>query len=114
MLTTFASYKLITRDLDLSLQQKSEEGPVALETANYMEKIGQIKTIDEFINDHRLFNCCFVVRRRDTESGAAAAEMFGWSHDSLKYRLALLLPTPAVLGVFVWSTMGPIVKTDHN
>ncbi|MCX2982063.1 hypothetical protein EYC98_14475 [Halieaceae bacterium IMCC14734] len=38
--------------------------------------------------------------------GAAAAEMFGWSHDSRKYRLALLLPTPAVLGVFVWSTMG--------
>jgi manganese transport protein len=41
--------------------------------------------------------------------GAAAAEMFGWSHDSLKYRLALLLPTPAVLGVFVWSTMGAYV-----
>jgi Mn2+/Fe2+ NRAMP family transporter len=41
--------------------------------------------------------------------GAAAAEMFGWSHDSLKYRLALLAPTPAVLGVFVWSTMGAYV-----
>ncbi len=41
--------------------------------------------------------------------GAAAAEMFGWSHDSLKYRFALLLPTPAVLGVFVWSTMGAYV-----
>ncbi len=41
--------------------------------------------------------------------GAAAAEMFGWSHDSKKYRLALLLPTPAVLGVFVWSSMGAYV-----
>lgn len=41
--------------------------------------------------------------------GAAAAEMFGWSHDSRQYRLALLLPTPAVLGVFVWSTMGAYV-----
>lgn len=41
--------------------------------------------------------------------GAAAAEMFGWSHDSFKYRLALLAPTPAVLGVFVWSTMGAYV-----
>jgi Mn2+/Fe2+ NRAMP family transporter len=41
--------------------------------------------------------------------GAAAAEMFGWSHDSRRYRLALLLPTPAVLGVFVWSTMGAYV-----
>ncbi|MEH6582539.1 MAG: divalent metal cation transporter [Halioglobus sp.] len=41
--------------------------------------------------------------------GAAAAEMFGWSHDSRKYRMALLLPTPAVLGVFVWSSMGAYV-----
>jgi manganese transport protein len=41
--------------------------------------------------------------------GAAAAEMFGWAHDSRQYRLALLLPTPAVLGVFVWSTMGAYV-----
>ncbi len=41
--------------------------------------------------------------------GSAAAEMFGWSHDSRKYRLALLLPTPAVLGVFVWSSMGAYV-----
>ena len=28
---------------------------------------------------------------------------------SLKYKLALLAPTPAVLGVFVWSTMGAYV-----
>ncbi len=41
--------------------------------------------------------------------GAAAAEMFGWEHNSRRYRLALLLPTPAVLGVFVWSTMGAYV-----
>jgi manganese transport protein len=41
--------------------------------------------------------------------GSAAAEMFGWRHDSRNYRLALLLPTPAVLGVFVWSTMGAYV-----
>lgn len=41
--------------------------------------------------------------------GAAAAEMFGWDFDSRRYRLALLAPTPAVLGVYVWSTMGPYV-----
>ena len=41
--------------------------------------------------------------------GSAAAEMFGWQHNSRKYRLALLIPTPAVLGVFVWSTMGAYV-----
>lgn len=41
--------------------------------------------------------------------GFAASEMFGWSINGRKYRLALLLPTPAVLGVFVWSTMGAYV-----
>ncbi|MDO3385619.1 hypothetical protein QWI17_07200 [Gilvimarinus sp. SDUM040013] len=41
--------------------------------------------------------------------GFAASEMFGWPTNSLRYRLALLLPTPAVLGVFVWSSMGAYV-----
>ena len=41
--------------------------------------------------------------------GAAAGAMFNWAPHSTKYRLALLLPTPAVLGVFLWSTMGAYV-----
>lgn len=41
--------------------------------------------------------------------GAAAMEMFELEEDSLHYRLACLLPTPAVLGVFLWSSMGPYV-----
>lgn len=41
--------------------------------------------------------------------GAAAGAMFNWQPHSRNYRLALLLPTPAVLGVFLWSTMGAYV-----
>ncbi|WP_158965406.1 divalent metal cation transporter [Paraglaciecola sp. L3A3] len=41
--------------------------------------------------------------------GSAAAAMFGWSENSFKYKLALLAPTPAILGVFVWQTMGAYV-----
>jgi Mn2+/Fe2+ NRAMP family transporter len=41
--------------------------------------------------------------------GAAASAMFGWKLNSRNYRLALLLPTPAVLGVFLWSSMGSYV-----
>lgn len=41
--------------------------------------------------------------------GFAASEMFGWDMNSRKYRLALLIPTPAVLGVFVWTSMGAYV-----
>ena len=38
--------------------------------------------------------------------GAAASALFGLPPHSRRYRLALLLPTPAVLGVFLWSSMG--------
>lgn len=41
--------------------------------------------------------------------GAAAGAMFNLEPHSRAYRLALLLPTPAVLGVFLWSTMGAYV-----
>lgn len=41
--------------------------------------------------------------------GAAAGAMFNLAPGSKAYRLALLLPTPAVLGVFLWSSMGPYV-----
>jgi Mn2+/Fe2+ NRAMP family transporter len=41
--------------------------------------------------------------------GAAAGAMFNWEPHSRNYRQALLLPTPAVLGVFLWSTMGAYV-----
>lgn len=41
--------------------------------------------------------------------GAAAGAMFNLEPHSKAYRLALLLPTPAVLGVFLWSSMGAYV-----
>jgi Mn2+/Fe2+ NRAMP family transporter len=41
--------------------------------------------------------------------GAAAGALFNLRPHSLRYRLALLLPTPAVLGVFLWSSMGAYV-----
>ena len=41
--------------------------------------------------------------------GAAMSEMFRFPMNSLKYKLSCLIPTPAVLGVFVWSTMGTYV-----
>jgi len=41
--------------------------------------------------------------------GAAAVEMFDFEEDSHQYRLACLVPTPAILGVFLWPSMGPYV-----
>jgi len=38
-------------------------------------------------------------------AGFACSEMFGWTFGSLRYRLALLLPVPGVLGCFLWQEM---------
>lgn len=55
MLSTYASYKLINTNLDRSLSLKAAERPVALESAYYKEHIGDIKSIDDFLADTRIF-----------------------------------------------------------
>ena len=55
MQTTFAAYRAITSHLDRSLELKSEERPVALETAYYLDNIGKVKSIDDFLKNTRLF-----------------------------------------------------------
>lgn len=56
MLTTTADYQRITRDLDRSLKLKASEPYVARETEYYLSRIGEIKTIDDFLADTRVFN----------------------------------------------------------
>lgn len=55
MLTTIASFSLIARDLDRSLDTTSQQPTVARETAYYLENISNIKSVDAFIEDDRLF-----------------------------------------------------------
>jgi manganese transport protein len=38
--------------------------------------------------------------------GFAACEIFGWEMEGWKYRMACLIPTPGVLGVFFWDSIG--------
>lgn len=56
MLTTLASYGVITKDLTRSLKTTSEKPVVARESAYYLENIESVKSIDEFLADDRLFN----------------------------------------------------------
>ncbi len=56
MLTTTATYRQLTSNLDRTLTQTSASQPVALETANYLKNIGDIKSIDDFISNTRVFN----------------------------------------------------------
>lgn len=55
MVSTYVSYASITRDLSLSLKRVEQQPFVKRETEYYLENIGKVKTIDEFVSDRRLF-----------------------------------------------------------
>lgn len=56
MTTTYASYQLITRDLTGSLERVAKAPDVSRETEYYLSKIGDVKSIDDFMADTRLYN----------------------------------------------------------
>lgn len=56
MISTYTSYNLITRDIDKSLERVEKQPLVARDTKYFQENIGKINTVDEFVNDSRLFN----------------------------------------------------------
>ncbi|MGI9425280.1 MAG: DUF1217 domain-containing protein [Hyphomicrobiaceae bacterium] len=56
MLTTTASYSLISRDFTVALERKANEPFVAREAEHYLSRISEIKTLDEFVEDSRVFN----------------------------------------------------------
>jgi hypothetical protein len=56
MTTTYTSYKLITQDMTASLKRVAAEPDVARDTQYYLENIGNVKSIDDFMADDRLYN----------------------------------------------------------
>lgn len=55
MLSTFLSYKLISSDIGKALDRVEKSPTVDRATDYYLENIGKVKTIDEFLADDRLF-----------------------------------------------------------
>ena len=55
MLTTSDSYRIVTADLTRSLKRTAETPQVARESAYYLENIGDIKTVDDFIKNDRVY-----------------------------------------------------------
>lgn len=55
MLTTSASYGSITANLARSLQTAAAKPQVARETAYYLDNIGKVKSVDDFLGDDRIF-----------------------------------------------------------
>ncbi|MET0359117.1 MAG: DUF1217 domain-containing protein [Pararhizobium sp.] len=56
MTTTFTSYRQITADLTTSLKRVTEKPDVARETDYYLAHIGNVKSIDDFFADSRLYD----------------------------------------------------------
>lgn len=56
MLTTLASYRLISTNLTRSLSTAAAQPQVARETEYYLANIENVKSIDDFMADDRLYN----------------------------------------------------------
>jgi hypothetical protein len=56
MVSTLASYQMIATNLDRSLKQTANKPDVSRETAYYLAHIKQVKSIDDFIGDYKLFS----------------------------------------------------------
>lgn len=56
MLTTYTSYQLISKDLQKSLDRKAAEPVVAREVEYYLANIESIKSIEDFLGNHRIYS----------------------------------------------------------
>ncbi|WP_274425754.1 DUF1217 domain-containing protein [Chelativorans sp. YIM 93263] len=55
MINTYTSFQMITGDLKRSIDRIEAQPMVSRETEYYLENIGNVKSIEEFVNDDRLF-----------------------------------------------------------
>lgn len=55
MLSTITSYKMLTKDLQKSLDRVGDTPEVKRETKYYQDTIGSIKTIDDFLKNDRIY-----------------------------------------------------------
>ncbi|MBR0556753.1 DUF1217 domain-containing protein [Ciceribacter sp. L1K23] len=56
MVSTYLSYNLVMRDLKSSLDRVESDSVVARESAYYEENIGKVTSLEEFLDDYRLYN----------------------------------------------------------
>ncbi|MDX3925585.1 MAG: DUF1217 domain-containing protein [Shinella sp.] len=56
MLSTYTSYDLIARNMLDSIKRTSQEAITARDSAYYKENIGKITSVDEFLDDYRLYS----------------------------------------------------------
>lgn len=55
MVSTYVSYDVVTRDMKSSLKRVAQESDVSREAKYYNDNIGKVKTVDDFMNNDRLY-----------------------------------------------------------
>ncbi len=55
MLSTPLSYQMITRDMSATLKRTAAQPDVQRSSAYYRENIGKVTSLDEFLDDHKLY-----------------------------------------------------------
>ena len=98
MLTTIASFSLIARDLDRSLETTAQQPAVAREAEYYLENISNVKSDEHFIEDDRVFRYAMTAHglsemsyakafmRKVLEEGIDANDTFANSLADRRYR----------------------------
>lgn len=56
MVSTYANYSLVTRNLQQTLTRISQQAEVSREAAYYKANIDKVKTVDDLLKDHRLYS----------------------------------------------------------
>jgi hypothetical protein len=56
MVSTYLSYNLINRDMKANVERVREKTEVSREEQYYKDNIGSVKTVDEFVDNYRLFS----------------------------------------------------------
>ncbi|MGK9050481.1 DUF1217 domain-containing protein [Neorhizobium petrolearium] len=56
MVSTYLTFDLVNRDMQKSLKQIAGQTMVANDTKYYQENIGKVTTVDEFLDDYRLYS----------------------------------------------------------
>lgn len=56
MIDTYTRYRMLSADLPKALDQTAQRHDVARETEYYLANIGEVKSIDEFLGDYRLYS----------------------------------------------------------
>jgi intergrase/recombinase len=55
-LSTYTSYLVVNRDMKSSLERVANQGTVTADTKYYEENIGKVNSVDEFLDDYRLYS----------------------------------------------------------